>query len=373
MALSRGTLIQGSIGSYTVEALLCQGGMGQIFTGKSMTGNKVVIKEPRIIGDSEDATRIEKLKVEAEILANINHRNIVKYVDCRDKGATFYLIIEFIPGKTMKEAYWKKPAAEPEVKMYTLMLLNVLNYLHSMNIIHRDIKPQNLLLPNDDLKLIDFGTAKHGYTQVLSFNHTIVGTQYWSAPEQFSGIGTPQSDIYSTGAVMFFLLTGMPPQKFIKSDGSIESPKKVNPRISNEIAKVVVKSMNVDPSKRFQIADDMIKELQGNSVTHCSPCIFVKGKRYKIDKKLSIGRSPQNDIVLDDNLYHISRKHAEIFPDQGKIWIQDLGSKNGTFVYRSGLFQPVTKSELRDGDLIALCFKKEKGPYIIFNFKKGTA
>lgn len=372
MTLYRGNTIHGSVGTYIVEAPLCQGGMGCVYLGRSSKGNKIVIKEPRIVGDSEDPIRIEKLKVEADILSKLNHKNIVKYVDSKDKATTFYLVIEFVPGQTMKDAYWKNPAPEAEVKEHSLTLLNTLNYLHGLNIIHRDVKPQNLLLNNKDLTLIDFGTAKHGYTQVLSFGHTIVGTQYWSAPEQFSGLATPRCDIYSTGAVMFFLLTGIPPQMYIKSDGSVESPKKVNPRISDEMANIVVKAMEFDPAKRFQIADDMIKEIEGKSVTHDLPCIFVRGKRYNIDKKLSIGRSLPADIVIDDNMCYVSRQHVEVFPHQGKIWIRDVGSKNGTFIYRNGLFQQVSTSELRDGDLIALCYKNDKGPYVTLNFKKGT-
>jgi serine/threonine protein kinase len=372
MTLCKGSTIQGSRGTYTVDAPLCQGGMGRVFIGRSYNGNKIVIKEPRILGDNEDPIRIEKLKVEAEILSKIQHKNIVKYIDSKDNGATFYLVIEFVPGQTMRDAYWKNPAPETEVKEQTLALLNALNYLHGLNIIHRDVKPQNVLLNNGDLTLIDFGTAKHGYTQVLSFGHTIVGTQYWSAPEQFSGLATPRCDIYSTGAVMFFLLTGIPPQMYLKSDGSIESPKKVNPRISDEIANVVVKAMEFDPAKRFQIADDMIKEIEGRSIVHDLPCIFVRGKRYNIDSKLSIGRSSPADIIIDDNLCYVSRQHVDVFPYQGKIWIRDAGSKNGTFIFRNGVFQQVSTSELRDGDIIALCYKKDKGPYITFNFKQGN-
>jgi serine/threonine protein kinase len=372
LPILKGMTIQGSRGTYFVEDMLCEGGMGRLFIAKSPQGTKVVVKEPKILGDCDDPVRLEKLKVEAQILQNINHRNIVKYVDSRDEGHTFYLIIEFVSGKSMKDLYWKRPAEEYEARQYTLTLLYALNYIHNLNIIHRDINPKNLLLPKD-LVIIDFGAAKHGYTQLLTFGQTVVGTPGWSAPEQFSGLVTPRCDIYSVGATLFFLLTGHPPQTYIRSDGTVESPKKVNPRVSSEMASVVLKAMDIDPSKRFQIADDMIQEIEGRRVLREPPCIFCRGRKHQIDRTLSIGRLPQCDIYIDDPQLYVSRTHAEVFMDSGTYWIEDTGSKNGTFIYRNGMFQRIMKSELRDGDLIALCYKSDKGPYITLNFKKGNA
>ncbi len=364
--------IQGSRGAYTVEGPLCEGGMGRLYIGKTKQGQKVVIKESKCLGDDEDAIRVEKLRVEGQILSNIAHKNIVRYVDSREEGTDYYLILEFIAGKTMKDLYWKNPAEENEVKRYALALLDALNYIHGLNIIHRDINPKNLLLPSDNLTLIDFGAAKYGYTQLLSFGQTIVGTPGWSAPEQFSGLATPRCDIYSVGAVIFFLLTGIPPHMYMRQDGTIEPPRKINPSITKEMENVILKAMNSDPSKRFQIAEDMIREIEGRSLVNNVSCLFCKGKKYPIANRLTIGRSPQCDITLNDTLSFVSRRHAQVFFDHGKYWIEDFGSTNGTYVYRNGLFQEVQKTELRDGDLIALCYKRGRGPYITLNFKRGA-
>jgi serine/threonine protein kinase len=346
--------------------------MGKLYIGRSSTGNKVVIKEPIIKGDTEDAIRIEKLKVESEILSHVSHRNIVKWVDCREESNTFYLIIEFVPGKTMKDTYSKKPATEAEAKQLAITVLQALSYLHGINIIHRDVKPQNVLLPTNDPIIIDFGGAKYGYMQVpLSFGNTVVGTPGWTAPEQMHGITAPRCDIYGVGAILFFLLTGCPPQSFTNPDGSVESPRKINPKISLETERIVFKALSFDPSKRYQIADDMIRELRGQCVIQYTPCLFCRGTKYEISRQLSIGRSNTCDIPINDVIGFVSKHHAVVFPQQSQYWIEDTQSTNGTFIYRNGSYQKVQKTELQDGDLIALCYKRDKGPYITLTFKKG--
>lgn len=367
MPLSPGDYVRGSRDTYRADRLLFEGGMGRVVLGNSSTGEKVIIKEPRLVGDVDDPVRLEKLKVEAEILSRINHKNVVRFIDSRDEKTTFYLILEFVPGKSMKDTYWKKPAGEDETKQYVLTLLNILQYIHKMNVIHRDVNPKNILLPSD-IVLLDFGAAKHGYTQLLAFGHTIVGTPGWSAPEQFSGLVTPRCDIYAVGATMFFLLTGHPPRMHIRSDGSVESPRRVNPRVSKEMAKVVLTAMDPDPSNRFQIADEMANEIMGRRIVHGAPCIFCKGKKYPVTKTLKIGRSPQCDVFIEDMHWYVSRHHAEIYIEGGKYWIEDVGSTNGTFVYEKGSFQRIKKRELRANDLVALCYSPQKGPYITLSF-----
>jgi serine/threonine protein kinase len=281
-------------------------------------------------------------------------------------------VIDYVPGKTMKEAYWRNPASEFETKKHAITILQALGYLHNMNIIHRDVKPQNVLLPSDELVLIDFGGAKYGYTQSpLAFGNTVVGTPGWTAPEQMYGITAPRCDIYGVGAIMFFLLTGYPPQNYTNPDGTVESPRKINPNISIEADRIVQKALSFDPSKRYQIADDMIRELQGQNVVQYAPCLFCRGTKYEINQRLTIGRQSGCSIAINDTMGFVSKRHAEVYPEQGRYWIEDYQSTNGTYIYRNNIFQRVQKTELHDGDLIALCYKKDKGPYITLTFKKG--
>jgi hypothetical protein len=133
----------------------------------------------------------------------------------------------------------------------------------------------------------------------------------------------------------------------------------------------VLKALSFDPSKRYQIAEDMIREIQGQCVSQGSAHVFCRGTKYELSRRLGIGRSTSCEIAISDTMGFVSKRHAEVFPDQGTYWIEDTQSTNGTFLYRNGVFQRIQRSELHDGDLIALCYKKDKGPYITLTFKKG--
>ena len=130
--------------------------------------------------------------------------------------------------------------------------------------------------------------------------------------------------------------------------------------------------MSVDPSKRYQIADDMVTAIQGQTlVQNVPPFIFCRGKKYPVTRRLTIGRKNTCDVVIEDKMFYVGRHHADVYFRDGKYWIEDNKSKNGTFIYRNGYFQQITLSELNDGDLVALCYRKDKGPYITLTFKQG--
>jgi len=372
MVLASGTVIQGIRGNYTIEKRLYTGGFGVIHLGRSRNRQKVIVKEPLKKSDGWDARRLEYLKIEAQVLVNLDHKNIVKYIDKYESGKIFYLIIELVPGVQLKELVnpasgFKKPLSEEDTIFLSLNLLSAVKYLHERNIIHRDIKPQNII-KNGDIKLIDFGTAKSGYTQLLPHSHTRIYTPVWSAPEQKDGFVTPASDLYAVGTTMFFLLTGNEPPIDDYDKTLLKTPRELNPRISKEISDIVVKSLNKDTPKRFQLADDMIRALEGKSHGSRAPSIECVGKRFFIKKPMVIGRRHPADIIIPDQKRFISRRHATIYGDSGRFWIEDLGSSNGTYVKTNGTFKRIKKYALKNNDVIALCYKPTRGAHTTFTF-----
>lgn len=343
------------------------------------SGKDVVVKVPNLNGDYYDEVKTEKLRVEAEILEKTSHKNIVKFVDAVDKGTSFCLVTEFVPGETLKDTFQRRPVVEQSAKKYVLTILDALSYLHNLNIVHRDLSWKNILFnpASDEPVIIDLGAAKQGYTQVITSDNTIIGTLNWTAPEIFRGIFTgPVIDIYSVGALLFFLLTGDEPQESMIVRGNtciVKSPSEINPNISAETSNVVLKAMDLDSSRRFQSADDMSKALQSDVSTpplppEKLPYLYCKGRKYLLTRTLAIGRDRECEVNIDDQLRYVSRKHAEVFRDGNQYWIRDAGSTNGTWIYRDQKFQKIDKSLLSDGDLIALCFSNDKGPYITLSF-----
>jgi serine/threonine protein kinase len=381
--LTPGTTIKGQRGSYTILREIAKGGMGLVHLARDSFGNRVVVKEPRLTGVyGDDLLKIEKLKVEATILRNLYHEHITRYIDSWSEGGTFYLVVEYVDGETLLDLFWDNPVNEDEAEKYILQVLDALSYMHSQNVVHRDINPKNIMLERRScVKLIDFGTAKYFYTQMTPSAHTgtIVYTPGWAAPEQYKGIATFQSDIYSVGATLFFLLTGKPPMYCVKPNGQLMSPSDVNPSVKR-LSTVVVKAMDPDPSRRYQTASDMRDDILGYVPSISAEAYVIYGSdKYPVSDEVIIGRADDCDIKILDPEKYVSKQHARIYMRGGRYWIEDLGSLNGTFVIyydRYGRAQlkklaPHTPWALADDDLIALCYSKDLGPYVVLKFKRS--
>jgi serine/threonine-protein kinase len=166
--------------------------MANVYCGTADTGKRVAIKVPKVVGDGKDLIRLERIRVEAQILKKLRHGNIVRYLDEREERRTFYLVMEMIDGPTFMDQYRRKPADDSIVESLARRLLEVLGHIHMQNVIHRDLNPKNIMSASSRrLVIIDWGAAKHGWVQAPSIV-TQIGTPGWSAPEQFTtGLATP--------------------------------------------------------------------------------------------------------------------------------------------------------------------------------------
>ncbi len=389
--------------------------MGIVWEGKaSSTGIRVVVKEPLFNGDNDDI-KLDKLRVEAEILRDLNdawtskpltpvrqimRRHVVQYIDQdASNPQTFHLIIEYIDGNTMDLSFQKTPAPESLALQYGANLLQVVQALHSEYVIHRDISPKNIILnPQRMLVLIDFGASKRGYTQIKSGGThspgTIIVNPGYSSRELLRGEATPRSDIFSVGAVLFFLLTARSPRGFMPDVGVVtKAPKDVNPAVSRDTSEIVRKAMAPDPDNRFDTANEMLQAFKYKSPVipvFGRPNIVLGGVRYEVRRRLEIGRQhPCNDfckargfvkppdIQINDQGRFVSGHHAVIESDgQGHFWIQDLGGLNHTAIQtaaqgRPGAFRILSakkREALSDKDMIALAYSPTRGPYITLTF-----
>jgi serine/threonine protein kinase len=396
LSLKLGTTIICNKASYRIASEVRSGGMGIVYFATSESGEKVIVKRPKL-GSSKDAIILDKIRIEAEILrrlSNFQHDNIIRYIDELDDGQSFFLVIEYLDGKNLEDQYNKKPADEQTTKDYAETILRALEFLHgSHNIIHRDINPKNIMNDsNRRLVLIDFGAAKHGWTQLSANSEsggTLIGTLGYSAPEQFTtGEVTPASDIYGVGATIFYLLTGENPKRHMGHGGALTRlPRDVNPSISGHISYIIKKAMSPDPKDRYQTATDMSRALRGEEpIDIDAPHIIFQGRKYVIEERIEIGREhhcPDShgknvnppDIMVDDDQRYISKHHARIIKDRsGVCWIMDLGSRNCTAVSHDGtesfkILKPGKKERLNDGDIVAIVYNKKRGAYMPLIFK----
>src|SRR2546430_5304968 len=267
MTLTIPCTLKGRKGRYQVISKLAEGGMSTVYAGKSSRGQAIVVKEASG-PDLEQAQ--ERLRIEADILRAVGARGrprVVRYVDEGNNLGPFCLVEERLDGDTLAERVRDQSADAATATRYVLQLLEALSYLHGRNVIHRDVKPKNIILDaRREVVLIDFGAAKKEFHQFRG-SGTVIYTPGWGAPEQNLGEATPASDLYSVGAVLFFLLTSQDPQGSMRAAGGkvelFRSPHDLEPSVPTGLSDVVTKSMAFDPKERVPTAQDMAEAISG--------------------------------------------------------------------------------------------------------------
>jgi len=341
---------------------------------------------------SSDPDFLLQFKAEAQNLARLRHPNIVQVYDASVAGNYPYLVMEFIDGITLKfliEEYSEKRVRIPLIRalrtIYSVGL--ALAYAHQRNIIHRDVKPSNIMIEESGrVVLADFGLARLTTMRSDTETGTIKGTPAYMAPEQALGRSSnPRSDIYSLGVIFYELLTGRQPysdenplaiaMKHV-SDPLIP-PRAVVPEIPEEVEKIVIRSMIKNPNERYSTAKDFLQDLtkvrlkikttrlptaslsslqlssdkiaswttpnrpEGRHGLQVSMHFIDTGQilNLRLNREYTIGRKHKSQpIVPDIDLspfkafeWGISRLHASVSVLEDELTITDIGSSNGTW------------------------------------------
>nr|WP_263313544.1 Stk1 family PASTA domain-containing Ser/Thr kinase [Mammaliicoccus sp. Marseille-Q6498] len=259
-------------GRYEFVKYLGGGGMSNVYLAKdNILDRKVAVKVINIPPYEKEKT-VERFEREVQNTTILSHSNIVNVLDVEEDDNCYYLVMEYIDGPTLKEYLNKegKLSAKEAVDM-TLQILKGIAHAHHHRIIHRDIKPQNILMTKDGtLKILDFGIARAlSETALTETNHVMGSVQYLS-PEQAKGLSTDESsDIYSIGIVLFELLTGHPPfngetpvSVAIKHiQDPIPSIKEERPSIPQSIENVIMKATQKEKALRYHDTNEMYYDL----------------------------------------------------------------------------------------------------------------
>lgn len=258
---------------YEIIKTIGEGGMANVYLANdTILDRKVAIKVLR--GDlSNDEKFIRRFKREALSVSNLSHPNIVEVYDVGEEDGNYYIVMEYIEGKTLKQLLQKRGALTlNEVIDIMTQLTDGLVHAHEAYIIHRDIKPQNIMIEDNGLvKITDFGIAMALNSTQLTQTNSVMGSVHYLPPEQANGKGsTVKSDIYSLGILMYELLTGSVP---FKGDTAVEialkhmkekipSIRKQNPTIPQSVENIVLKATAKNPKNRYDNVRDMYKDLQ---------------------------------------------------------------------------------------------------------------
>jgi eukaryotic-like serine/threonine-protein kinase len=269
-------------GRYLIERQIGSGGMADVYLATDQSlGRKVAIK---VLSDryARDAAFVERFRREAAAAAGLRHPNIVTVYDRGEAMGTYYIAMEYLDGPTLKEEITRRaPLPEPEAINYATQALAALDAAHRQGVIHRDIKPHNMVLTEDGrLKVTDFGIARAANTQQMTEVGSIVGTAQYLSPEQARGQAVgPQSDIYSMGVVLYEMLCGELP--FTGESAVDIAMKQVsdmppplhgrNRLVSPAMEQVVMRALAKDPALRFasarQMADELARVARGQAAS----------------------------------------------------------------------------------------------------------
>lgn len=261
------------IGKYKVTAIIAKGGMGTVYKAIHPSLKRyVVIKKLSIRGN---ASLRERFKREAQILLELHHPNVVHMFDFFKEGSFYYIVLEYVDGMALDKLLKKREKLSSPITMLILRdTCNALKYAHDKGIIHRDIKPGNILISrHGEVKLADFGIASSEKESDNESNLTqqgsALGTPAYMSPEQFSDSKTvdQRADIYSLGIMIYEMIIGKKPFPGNFSaetlaqihKGKYENPKKIDKNIDPTIHKLIKKMIQPNPKRRFQNVDKIIK------------------------------------------------------------------------------------------------------------------
>ena len=261
-------------GRYSIEGLVGVGGMANVYRGTDLkTGNPIavkVLKEEFL--DNEELVR--RFKNESKAISILDHPNIVKVYDVSVTDKLQYIVMEYVDGITLKEYLRQRGGALTwkEAVYFASQVLSALQHAHAKGIIHRDVKPQNImLLANGSIKMMDFGIARFSRAQSQTVSDKAIGSVHYISPEQAKGERTDaRTDIYSVGVMLYEMLSGKLP---FDGDGAVSiaimqiSDKarplaEVAPDVPEGIRQITEKAMEKDPAKRFQSAAEMLDAIE---------------------------------------------------------------------------------------------------------------
>jgi serine/threonine-protein kinase len=259
-------------GRYRVVKRLGAGGMADVYCAEdSQLGRRVALKvlHKRF---AEDHEFVERFRREASSAAGLQHPNIVAIFDRGEWDGTYYIAMEYVEGRTLKDIVREKGAAPPEAAIdITLQILRAARYAHKRGIVHRDIKPHNVLIDQDGrVRVTDFGIARAG-TSDMTETGSIMGTAQYISPEQAQGRPVDaRSDLYSIGVVLYELVTGRVPfdaespvtVALMQVNEPPMPPMELNPQIPPALDAIVMRAIEKDPARRFADADEFIAALE---------------------------------------------------------------------------------------------------------------
>ncbi|WP_040204933.1 Stk1 family PASTA domain-containing Ser/Thr kinase [Neobacillus jeddahensis] len=305
---------------YKILEMIGGGGMANVYLAHDMILDRDVAVKMLRLDFANDEEFIRRFRREAQSATSLAHPNIVNIFDVGEEGDLYYIVMEFIDGQTLKQYIQQNSPLKVEDAIGIMrQLTSAISNAHQNHIIHRDIKPHNILVDHDgNVKITDFGIAMALSATSITQTNSVLGSVHYLSPEQArGGMATKKSDIYSLGIVMFELLTGRLPfsgesavsiaLKHLQSE--TPSVRRWNPTIPQSVENIVLKATAKDPFHRYKSVDEMEEDLQSAlDLERMNEPKFVVPIDNEATKAIPVITDHQPLKNLDETLVHSNEK-----------------------------------------------------------------
>ena len=339
---------------YEVVQHIGQGGMADVFLAIDTILNRHVAIKILRSDQSTDAISILRFEREAQAATTLAHPNIVEIYDVGEYKNHHYIVMEYVAGKTLKKVIRDRaPLLNLEAVDTMKQLTSAVAEAHKRGIIHRDIKPQNVIVKSDgSLKILDFGIATAKGSAQLTQANNVMGSVHYLAPELAKGEpASPQSDIYALGIVFYEMLTGDVP---FKADQAVQialqhmrepmpSVRKANPNVPQSVENIIIRATAKNPKLRYQSCDEMLKDLErcmspehqnDKPLSLKDPIDKTPTKQEKDDAKVAMTRST--------SLSRVANKRTKIYVTAILVLFAMFALIAGLFL--AGILPPKSKN-----------------------------
>ncbi|WP_257350141.1 Stk1 family PASTA domain-containing Ser/Thr kinase [Pseudalkalibacillus decolorationis] len=258
---------------YKILEIIGDGGMAVVYKAEDLILDRIVAVKVLRSEYSTDEDFIRRFHREAESATSLNHPNVVSIVDVGEDDRTYFIVMEYVEGKTLKQIIRNQGPLSPERSVEIMkQLSSAIEHAHEHHIVHRDIKPHNILIdPKGNVKVTDFGIALAATAATITHTNSVLGSVHYFSPEQArGGIANSKSDIYSMGVVLYEMVTGRLPFSGESAvsvalkhlQDSFPDPKLLNSDIPQSLENIILKAMAKDPNKRYNDVNELESDLQ---------------------------------------------------------------------------------------------------------------
>ena len=254
-----------NVGKYKILSAIGSGGFGTVYLAEdTWIDKKVALKVPH-----RQSVDFSELLHEPRLLASLSHPNIVSILTAEKHENVFFIVMEYVPSETLETVIAREGTLDVTRALdFTCQIGNAVDHAHHHGVIHRDLRPGNVLITETDIaKVADFGTSR--FLELAAHGTTVIGSPPYMAPEQFHGKAVFASDIYSLGVTMYQMMTGALPYQTpgpaeldkLMTGELVTAPRVRNPKIPKSVNDIILRAMAPDMTHRYQRADDLLGDL----------------------------------------------------------------------------------------------------------------